>query len=60
MTTIETLTAQYLRALHKYENSRLGPKTDEAEARMERILNRAEKHGMIDQLIDNVSAARGH
>lgn len=49
---IETLTRQYLNARDTYLTSRIGPKTDKAAAQMERIVERAEKHGLLEQLIE--------
>lgn len=42
---IEALAASYLRARYTAHNNQLGPKTDRAEARMERICEQVEALG---------------
>lgn len=52
--------ARYLTHSRTFEESRLGPKTDAAEAKMESICLRAERGGYIDDLLAAITAARGY
>lgn len=46
-----TLVHAYRVASHKYETSQLGPDTDKAYRRMERLLAKADARGWTDQFI---------
>ena len=49
------LVDQYLAARYRYESSRLGPKTDKALAAMDRILAKADRMGLGDDLVQAVT-----
>ena len=49
------LVEQYLSARVRFEDSRLGPKTDKALAAMDRILAKADRMGLGDDLVQAVT-----
>lgn len=49
------LVDQYLAARYRYEESRLGPKTDKALAAMDRILAKADRMGLAEDLVQAVA-----
>lgn len=51
---------RYLNQSRIFEESRLGPKTVAAEAKMEAICLRAERGGYIEDLLEAIKAVRGY
>lgn len=50
--TVDALVAAYRRAAHDLGHSRVGSdKAERAEARIERLVARAERHGILDEFL---------
>jgi len=51
-TQFEEMVSDYRRASNTYENTPMGPRTDRAMARMEKLVDKAERLGCVERFVE--------